>query len=150
MWWWGCVRHRRTGDGRVGGEEDECADNEERTKQKQNPRTEKRTFPRSRMNSNRIVQILLRRAHLDGDAEALHDLVRAQADDVDADDALLGARADHLVHRRLLELLGQHREVERAEGRLVDLDVLVAVLLACLGLRQPDRNDRWVADDAQW
>ena len=95
------------------------------------------------------VEVLLRRAHLDGDAEALHDLVRAQADDVDADDALLGARADHLVHRRLLELLGQHREVERAEGRLVDLDVLVAVLLACLGLCQPDRADRWVSVDAQ-
>jgi len=53
---------------------------------------------------------------------------------VKADDLLLLAGADQLHRRRLLVVRVHHRVVQRREGRLVHLDLVVAVLLARLGL----------------
>lgn len=75
-----------------------------------------------------------RTAHLDSHSEALEHLVAAKADEVQPDDLLLRARADHLHRSRLLLVGLHHRVVQRREGRLVNLDLVVAVLLARLGL----------------
>lgn len=93
------------------------------------------------------VEVLLRGAHLERDAEALEHLAGAEAHDVQADDLLLGPLADDLVLRGALVLRVHHGVVHGSEVGLVDLEVLAAVLLDGLGLRQPDGADFGVRED---
>lgn len=77
------------------------------------------TLSRRWVNSDSVVQILLRRAHFQRNREALDDLVAAETDDVNADDLLLWAGDDELVDGWLLLFFLDHGEVEGAEGRFV-------------------------------
>lgn len=90
------------------------------------------------------IKVRLGRAHLDGDAKALQHLGAAEANDVQADDALVLALADELVGCRPLVL--EHGVVHGREGGLVHLDVCVAVLLARLGLGETDGADLGVRE----
>ena len=58
------------------------------------------------MNGNGIVQVFLGSAHLDGDAETLHGLVTALADEMDTDNLLLRASNNELVQGGFFVLLG--------------------------------------------
>ena len=74
-----------------------------------------------RVDRDRVVEVLLRRAHLDRDGEALRHLVRAVADDVDADDLLQRPLADELARALdLVLLIGQEaldaRQRREAQG----------------------------------
>src|SRR5690606_34417401 len=74
------------------------------------------------MDGDRVVEVLLGRAHADGDREALQHLVRPLPDDMAAHDALFLAGSDELHHRSLL-LFGE-RVVHWGETRFVDAHVV--------------------------
>mmetsp|Transcript_22281 Transcript_22281/g.75330 ORF Transcript_22281/g.75330 Transcript_22281/m.75330 type:complete len:367 (-) Transcript_22281:539-1639(-) len=102
-----------------------------------------------RVDRDARVEVGLCRAHLHGHAKALEHLVGGHADDVEPNNLFLLAEADDL-HRRLglRRRLDGHRAVPEVDKRrLVDLDVLVAVLGARLGLGQADDADRRVRED---
>lgn len=99
------------------------------------------------MNGNAVVKVLLGGAHPDGDAKALEHLAAANAHDVQADDLLLGAGGDDLVVGRSLVLGLHHSVVHGREARLVNLDVVLAVVLNSLGLGHADAADLRVSED---
>lgn len=99
------------------------------------------------VNGNAAVKVGLGGAHLDGNAEALQHLSAALAHDVQADNLLFGASDDELVIGGALLLRVHHGVVHGREARLVDLDVLLAVLLDCLRLRQADAAYLGVSED---
>lgn len=73
-------------------------------------------------------------SHLDGHSESLQHLIRSDTDEVQSNDLLLGSLDDELEGGRLLVFGVHHRVVERGEGGLVDLDLVVTELLASLRL----------------
>jgi len=91
---------------------------------------------RGRVYGDRVVKVLLRRAHLDRNRDNLHDLIRPQPNDVHTHHLLLLAHTDQLVRGWLL-VLG-HAKVHRGEASLADLDLVVAVLLARLRPTVPE------------
>lgn len=88
------------------------------------------------MNGDTAIKVLLRSTHLHGYAETLQHLTNTQAEDMQTDDLLLGTRADQLHLRGVLGLLlgGDHVVEHGREFGVVDLDVIVAVAFAGLGL----------------
>ncbi len=99
------------------------------------------------VNGNAGIEVLLGGAHLDGDAEALQHLAGPEAHDVQADDLLVGAVADDLVLGGALVGGVHHGVVHGGEVGGVDLEVLAAVLVDGLGLRQADGADLGVGED---
>lgn len=85
------------------------------------------------------IKIILCRTHLHRDPKALQHLSGADTDDMQTNDALLGARTNDLVGGGGLVL--EHGIVHRRKLRLVDFDVLVTVFLASLRLGETDRAD---------
>lgn len=102
------------------------------------------------MDSNTAIKVLLSSTHLNSDTEALQHLANAETEDVQTDHLLLRTGTDDLHLGRVLGLLlwGQADIVEhRGELRVVDLDLVVAVALAGLGLGETDRADFGVRED---
>lgn len=98
------------------------------------------------MDGDTAVEILLGGAHLDSDTETLQHLSAAEAGNVQADNLLLGTGADKLVSGGSLLLGLHHGVVHGGEVGLVDLDVVLAVLLNGLRLRQADAADLGVRE----
>lgn len=65
------------------------------------------------VDSHAAVEIFLRGAHLDSDAEALHHLVTTLAEDMQTDDLLVGAFAHDLELRGFFLLLFRWETVEQ-------------------------------------
>jgi len=101
------------------------------------------------VNSHTTIEILLGRAHLDGQSETLHHFITALAEDVESDDLFVFARADELELGRFLLLLLGREDVVVHGGELcvVDLDVLLAVLFVRLGLGEAGGADLGVGKD---
>lgn len=99
------------------------------------------------MNRHAVIKIPLARPHLDRDPEALQDLGAADAEDVQAHDLLVLARAHELVAARALIGRLHHGVVHGREAGGVDLDGMVAVLPARLRLREADGADFRVGED---
>jgi len=95
----------------------------------------------SRMNRHTIIEIRLRRSHLDRNPKALQHLGAARPQDMQAHDLLLLARTDQLIARRALLLRIHHRVVHRGETRVVDLEILRAVLCFRVRLAQANAAD---------
>lgn len=95
----------------------------------------------SRVNSNTAIKVCLCRTHLHSNTEALQHLANAETKNVQTDDLLRRAGADDLHLGGVLGLLlgGQTDVVEHVgELGVVDLDLLVTVALAGLGLGETD------------
>lgn len=94
----------------------------------------------SRMYSNTAIKVLLSGAHLDSDTEALQHFTNTKTQDVQSNNLLLGTGADNLHLRRILRLLLRRHDVEEHGGELgvVDLDLVITVVLAGLGLCETD------------
>ena len=103
----------------------------------------------SRMYSNTAIKVLLSGAHLDSDTEALQHFTNAKTQDVQSDNLLLGTGTDNLHLRRVLGLLLSRHDVEEHGGELgvVDLDLVIAVVLAGLGLSETDTANLRVRED---
>ena len=101
------------------------------------------------MDSNTAIKVLLCGAHLDSDTEALKHLTDTETQDVEADNLLLGTGADYLHLSRVFSLLlGGHDVVEHGrELGVVDLDLVITVALAGLGLRETNTADFGVGED---
>jgi len=100
-----------------------------------------------RMYSDATIKVLFGGAHLDRDAEALQHLRRTDTQDMQAHDPLVLARTDDLVARRAFLLRLHHGIIHGGETRLIDLDVLVAVLPPRVGLAEADGADLRVRED---
>ena len=71
------------------------------------------------MDGDSVVEIDFSSPHLDGDGEALDDLIGALADDMDAHDPLFGTLYDKFEGRGLLVVLINHTEIEGLERSFV-------------------------------
>mmetsp|Transcript_38834 Transcript_38834/g.125535 ORF Transcript_38834/g.125535 Transcript_38834/m.125535 type:complete len:549 (-) Transcript_38834:176-1822(-) len=92
-----------------------------------------------RVDADRVVEVRLGRARLDGHGESLRHLARVGAADVQADDPLaLRLEADELGVADVVAAVRQG-PLERLEVRVVHLDVVLAVQLDRLLLGEPDR-----------
>lgn len=98
------------------------------------------------MNSNTAVKVSLGGTHLDGNTEALQNLVAALAEDVQANDSLVRTLADELVGGRTLVLRLHHGVVHGSEAGSVDLD-RVTELLTSLGLGKTNAANSGVRED---
>ena len=103
----------------------------------------------SRVYSNTAIEVLLSGAHLDSDTEALQHFTNTKAQYVQPNNLLLGTGADNLHLRRVLGLLLHRHDVEEHGGELgvVDLDLVIAVVLAGLGLCETDTANLRVRKD---
>lgn len=102
------------------------------------------------MDSNAAIKVLLSSTHLDSDTEALQHLADAKTKDVQTNNLLLGTGADDLHLGGVLGLLlGRQADVVEhgSELGVVDLDLVVAVALAGLGLGETDAADLRVRED---
>lgn len=97
------------------------------------------------MNGDCIIKISLSRAHFDGDAESLEDLVTTEADDMQADDALLLTDNDELIGGGWL-MFG-HGVVHICEARDIGAHVILAVLSQGLRFCQADGARGWVREN---
>ncbi|PMB66771.1 Elongation factor 1-gamma 1 [Beauveria bassiana] len=100
-----------------------------------------------RVNGDAAVKVGLCGAHLDGDAKTLEHLAAAETQDVQADNLFLGAGGDELVAGRALVFLLHHGVVHGREARLVDLDIVLAVLFNGLRLAEANAADLGVGKD---
>ena len=97
------------------------------------------------MNRHRVVEVLLGRPHAHRHRKPLQHLVRARAHDVQADDALLGARG-HELH--LAAPLGRAEGVIQGhEAGSEHRDAVGAVALAGRLFGEPDGADRRTAEN---
>lgn len=102
------------------------------------------------MDSNAAIKVLLSSTHLDSDTEALQHLADAKTKDVQTNNLLLGTGADDLHLGGVLGLLlgGQANIVEHgSELGVVDLNLVIAIALAGLGLGEADTADLRVRED---
>lgn len=102
------------------------------------------------MDSNTAIKVLLSSTHLDSDTKALQHLTDTKTEDVQTNNLLLGASADDFHLSGVLRLLlgGQADIVEHgSELGVVDLDLVVTVALAGLGLRETNATDLGVRED---
>lgn len=91
------------------------------------------------MYRNTVIKITLGGSHLNCNAKALQHLTRSKTNDMQADDLLLGARADELISSRALVL--KHGVIHGRELRLVHLNIFVTISLPCLRLAKTDAAD---------
>jgi len=98
------------------------------------------------VNGNTAVKVSLGSTHLDGNTEALQDLITALAKDMQTNDSLVGALTDELVGSGTLVFGLHHGVVHGSEARRVDLD-RVTELFAGLGLGQTDAADSGMGED---
>lgn len=101
------------------------------------------------MDSNTAIKVLLSSTHLNSDTEALQHLTDTKTKDVQTNNLFLGTGADDLHLGGVLGLLlrGQADIVEHgSELGVVDLDFIVAVALAGLGLGETDAADLGVRE----
>ena len=102
------------------------------------------------VNSHAAVKVSLGRAHLHSNTEALEDLAAAEADNVQANNLLLGAGANELVRGRRLVFGLHHGVVHGSEVGLVDLEVLGAVLGHRLWLGKANGTNLRVREHNGW
>ncbi|KAH6610290.1 Elongation factor 1-gamma 1 [Trichoderma cornu-damae] len=107
-------------------------------------------FGARRVDSDAVVKVFLGCAHLDGNAKALQHLAASLAHDVQPNDPLFGAGDDQLVVGGALGLRVHHGVVQGGKGRLVDLDVVPAVLFHGLRLREADGADLGMRKHDGW
>jgi hypothetical protein len=102
------------------------------------------------VDSNTAIEVLLSGTHLNSDTEALKHLTDTKTKDVQTNNLLLGTGADELHLGGVLGLLlgGQADIVEHgSELGVVDLDLVIAVMLASLRLGKTDAADLGVRED---
>ena len=102
------------------------------------------------MDSNTAIKVLLSSTHLDSNTETLQHLTDTKTKDVETNNLFLGTGADDLHLGGVLGLLlgGQADIVEHgSELGVVDLDFIVTVALAGLGLGETDAADLGVRED---
>lgn len=95
--------------------------------------------------SHSVVEIILGGAHLESNSEALQHLITALADNVDANNLLLGASADELEGRG--GLMALHGIVQARELGNIDRQVIGTILLLGLLFRQTDSSSSRVRKD---
>lgn len=93
-------------------------------------------FGAGRVNSDTAVKVLLSSTHLNGNTKALEHLTDTETQNVQTDNFFLGPSADKLHFGGVLGLVLSRNEVVKhgSELGMVDLDLVVAILLASLGL----------------
>ena len=103
----------------------------------------------SRMNSNTSIKIPLSCPHLNRNPKPLHHLRAPQAQNMQADNLLLGALTHNFVlGRLLLLLLGRMEGVEHGrEAGVVNFDVFLAEFFDGLGFGEADGAAFWVRED---
>jgi hypothetical protein len=101
---------------------------------------------RGRVNGNTAVKVSLGSTHLDGNTEALQNLITALAKDVQTNDLLVRTFTDKLVSSGTLVFGLHHGVVHGSEAGGVNLDG-VTELLAGLGLGKTDAADSGVGED---
>ena len=102
------------------------------------------------MNCHAAIEIPFARAHLDRDPEPLQHLGAADAEDMQAYNLLVLARAHELVAGRALVGRFHHGVVHGREAGGVNLDRVVAVLRARFRLCETDGTDFRVSKDDGW
>lgn len=102
------------------------------------------------MDSNAAIKVLLSSTHLDSDTEALQHLADTKTKDVQTNHLLLGTGADDLHLGGVLGLLlGRQADIieHGSELGVVDLNLVIAVALAGLGLGETDAADLRMRED---
>lgn len=101
------------------------------------------------VDSNTAIKVLLGSTHLHGDTESLQHLTNTKTQNVQTDNLFLRTGADDLHLSGVLGLLlSWHNVVEHgSELGVVNLDLVVAVALAGLGLGETDDTNLRVGED---